>query len=65
VRIATGLFVMLVCGRQWMVHEWDLAVYVDAVDLPNTLGMSQPADGGLMACKPYAATRKFIQRMSN
>jgi deoxyribodipyrimidine photolyase-related protein len=37
---------------------------VEWVELPNTLGMSQYGDGGLMASKPYIASGKYIQRMS-
>jgi deoxyribodipyrimidine photolyase-related protein len=35
------------------------------VELPNTVGMSQFADGGLLASKPYAASGAYINRMSN
>jgi deoxyribodipyrimidine photolyase-related protein len=66
--MVTGLFALLVGVAPRRVHEWYLAVYVDAVEwveLPNTLGMSQFADGGLMASKPYVASGRYIQRMSN
>lgn len=66
--MVTGLYALLLGVEPRRVHEWYLAVYVDAVEwveLPNTLGMSQYADGGVMASKPYIATGKYIQRMSN
>jgi deoxyribodipyrimidine photolyase-related protein len=66
--MVTGLFAMLLGVRPEAVHEWYLAVYVDAVEwveLPNTLGMSQYGDGGVMVSKPYAASGKYIRRMSN
>jgi deoxyribodipyrimidine photolyase-related protein len=64
--MVTGLFALLLGAHPQQVHRWYLGVYVDAVEwveLPNTLGMSQYGDGGLMASKPYAATGKYIQRM--
>jgi deoxyribodipyrimidine photolyase-related protein len=64
--MVTGLFTLLLGVRPQQVHAWYLSVYVDAVEwveLPNTLGMSQYGDGGLMASKPYVATGKYIQRM--
>jgi deoxyribodipyrimidine photolyase-related protein len=66
--MVTGLFAMLFGVDPAEVHRWYLAVYVDAVEwveLPNTLGMSQYADGGVMASKPYCASGAYIHRMSN
>lgn len=64
----TGNFAMLIGTDPKEVHEWYLAVYADAyewVELPNTLGMSQFADGGLLGSKPYAASGNYINKMSN
>jgi deoxyribodipyrimidine photolyase-related protein len=66
--MVTGLFAQLFGVEPRAIHEWYLAMYVDAVEwveLPNTLGMSQHADAGLMASKPYIATGQYIARMSN
>jgi deoxyribodipyrimidine photolyase-related protein len=64
----TGLFALLLGVEPRQVHAWYLAMFVDAVEwveAPNTLGMSQYADGGLLASKPYAASGAYIRRMSN
>jgi deoxyribodipyrimidine photolyase-related protein len=66
--MVTGNFAMLAGVDPAQVHEWYLQVYADAyewVELPNTLGMSQFADGGLLASKPYAASGAYINRMSD
>jgi len=66
--MVTGLYALLLGVKPQSVHAWYLAVYVDAVEwveLPNTLGMGQFGDGGLMASKPYVASGKYIQRMGN
>ncbi len=62
-----GLYAQLLGVEPAQVHRWFLAVYVDAVEwveLPNVLGMSQYADGGLMSSKPYVASGRYIERMS-
>jgi deoxyribodipyrimidine photolyase-related protein len=66
--MVTGLYALLLGVEPRRVHEWYLAVYVDAVEwveLPNTLGMSQYADGGTLASKPYVASGRYLERMGN
>lgn len=63
-----GLFALLLGVHPLRFHEWHMAMYADAVDwvsLPNTLGMSQYGDGGIVGTKPYCASGAYIQRMSN
>ena len=66
--MVTGNFALLAGIDPVQVHEWYLAVYADAyewVELPNTLGMSQFADGGLLGSKPYVASGNYINKMSD
>jgi deoxyribodipyrimidine photolyase-related protein len=63
-----GNFALLAGLDPAQVHQWYLGVYIDAfewVELPNTLGMSQFADAGIMATKPYASSAAYIDRMSD
>ncbi|WP_349631430.1 cryptochrome/photolyase family protein [Bradyrhizobium sp. BR 10289] len=63
-----GLFAMLLGVRPYDVHGWHMSMFWDAVDwvsLPNTLGMSQHGDGGVVGTKPYAASGNYINRMSD
>ncbi|MGL4236101.1 cryptochrome/photolyase family protein [Tabrizicola sp.] len=66
--MVTGNFALLAGVDPAAVHEWYLSVYVDAfewVEAPNTLGMSQFADGGLLGSKPYVSSGAYIDRMSD
>ncbi|WP_305984927.1 cryptochrome/photolyase family protein [Roseibium sp. MMSF_3544] len=66
--MVTGNFALLAGIDPHEVHEWYLAVYADAyewVEMPNTIGMSQFADGGLLASKPYVSSGNYINKMSD
>ncbi|HET7883653.1 MAG TPA: cryptochrome/photolyase family protein [Acetobacteraceae bacterium] len=63
-----GQFCLLLGVRPYDVHRWHISMFWDAIDwvsLPNALGMSQHADGGVVGTKPYAASGNYINRMSD
>jgi len=63
-----GQFALLLGVKPYDVHRWHLSMFRDAIDwvsLPNTLGMSQHADGGVIGTKPYVASGNYISKMSD
>lgn len=63
-----GNFALLAGVAPHEIHEWFLAVYIDAfewVEAPNVIGMSQFADDGVIASKPYVSSGAYINRMSD
>lgn len=66
--MVTGNFALLAGIDPHAVHEWYLAVYADAyewVEAPNVIGMSQFADDGIIASKPYISSGNYIHKMSD
>lgn len=64
----TGNFALLAQIHPDKVDEWYLGIYADAiqwVQITNTRGMSQWADGGIVATKPYVSAAAYIHKMSN
>lgn len=66
--MVTGNFCLIAGIDPDQVDKWYLGIYIDALDwveLPNTRGMSQFADGGIVASKAYAASGNYINKMSD
>ncbi len=64
----TGNYALLTMTHPDEVDKWYLGVYIDAiewVEITNTRGMSQFADGGLVATKPYVSSGSYINKMSD
>ncbi|MGJ8667456.1 MAG: cryptochrome/photolyase family protein [Patiriisocius sp.] len=66
--MVTGNFALLAQIHPDEVDQWYLGIYIDAiewVEITNTRGMSQFADGGIIATKPYVSSGSYINKMSN
>ena len=64
----TGNFALLAGVHPDEVDEWYLGIYIDAiqwVEITNTRGMSQFADGGIVGTKPYVSSASYIDKMSH
>ncbi|PKA99322.1 deoxyribodipyrimidine photolyase-related protein [Flavobacteriaceae bacterium MAR_2009_75] len=64
----TGNYALLTMTDPDEVDAWYLGIYIDAiewVEITNTRGMSQFADGGIVGTKPYVSSANYINKMSN
>ena len=64
----TGNFTLLSGIHPDEVDAWYLGIYIDAiqwVEITNTRGMSQYADGGIVGSKPYVSSANYIDKMGH
>ena len=64
--MVTGNFALLAGIDPDEVDQWYLGVYIDAiewVEMTNTRGMSQFADGGIVGTKPYVSSANYMHKM--
>ena len=63
-----GNFMLLCEFDPDAVYQWFMEFFIDAYDwvmVPNVYGMSQFADGGLFATKPYISGSNYLMKMSD
>ena len=63
-----GNFALITGTNPQQFTEWMWNSFIDAAEwvmVPNVIGMSLYADGGMLATKPYASGGAYIDRMSN
>ena len=66
--MVTGNFALLAGIDPDEVDLWYLGIYIDAfewVEITNTRGMSQYADGGWIATKPYVSSANYMKKMGD
>jgi deoxyribodipyrimidine photolyase-related protein len=66
--VITGNFALLAGVHPDEIDAWYLGIYIDAiewVEITNTRGMSQFADGGIVGTKPYVSSASYIDKMSH
>lgn len=66
--MVTGNFALLLGVHPDELDAWYLGIYMDAlewVEITNTRGMSQFADGGIVGTKPYVSSANYIHKMGD